>query len=119
MADQAQQTQAQQRLAAHSDNRELAEQVYNTLMADIEPDLMLETIPLLDQKYAGESKADHDVRMKRYEAAYRKFDEEFTKLMAEVNEEVRQEKKTALHSKEEAARSEESTQLQSLEASFA
>ena len=99
-------------------NQALAEQLYNTIMADIEPDLLLESIPLLDQLYAGETKDKKDARMKRYEVAYKKFDAEFGKFMGEVTEEVKTARRQALQAKEAEARTQESTVIGSLEAAF-
>ncbi len=100
------------------DNEELAKQLYDVLMAEIEPDLMLESIPTLDAKYQGETPEDHAKRMKRYEAAYKKFDAEFNAFMAEVNAEVRTTKRSALEAKEQAAQQNDSQALQSLESAF-
>ena len=100
------------------ENQQLAEQLYNTLMAEIEPDLLLNSIGTLDAKYAGESPEEHTARMKRYEAAYKKFDESFDKFMSEVHEEVRVSKRTALKEQEAADRQSDQPALASLEAAF-
>ncbi len=103
---------------AQAENKQLAEQLYDTLMSEIEPDLMLATLPTLDAKYVGESEADRAVRMKRYEAAYAKFDAEFEKFMADVQEEVRVSRREALKAKEEQDRQSDQPALASLEAAF-
>lgn len=96
----------------------LAEQLYDLIMADIEPDLLLANIPTLDQKYAGESAEEHAARMKRYEAGYKKFDAEFAKFMSEVNEKVKVSKRNTLKEAEEKARNQEENQMNSLESAF-
>ena len=45
-----------------TDNRQMAEQIYDMLMGDIEPDLLLANIPGLDEKYKGETDAEHKAR---------------------------------------------------------
>jgi esterase/lipase len=96
----------------------LAEQLYDLIMADIEPDLLLANIPTLDQKYTGETPEEHAARMKRYEASYKKFDAEFSKFMTEVNEKVKTTKRTTLKEAEEQAKNQEENKLNSLESAF-
>jgi esterase/lipase len=96
----------------------LAEQLYDLIMADIEPDLLLANIPTLDKKYEGESAEEHGARMKRYEAAYKKFDAEFAKFMSEVNTKVKTSKRNALKEAEEQAKSQEESQMNSIESAF-
>lgn len=47
-----------------------AEWYYNQLMAGIEPDLTIENISTLDQKYAGETAEEREARMGQYAAAF-------------------------------------------------
>jgi len=100
------------------DSEELAKQLYDVLMAEIEPDLMLANIPLLDQKYGGESEDEKKARMLRYEDAYKKFDKAFADFMAEVNQEVRTTKREALKEKEAAARQSDQQAMASIESAF-
>lgn len=99
-------------------NRALAEDVYNMIMAEIEPDLLLENIALLDTTYAGESDSEHDTRMQRYAASYKKFDEELALFMTDVDGHVRTTKRMALKAKENAARSDEEDKLLSIASAF-
>jgi hypothetical protein len=103
---------------AQAQNRALAEEIYDLLMGPIEPDLLLAVIPTLDATYAGETKEQHDARMKRYQAAYRAFDAELAKFMNTVNEQAGVAKKDSLKKKEAAARTEEQSALTSLESAF-
>ena len=89
----------------------LASQVYDLLMADIEPDLLLAMIPTLDKKYAAETPTEREKRMVRYSAAYKKFDEAFQKFSVTVGGAVRTIKKDALHKREQEAASEEEKAL--------
>ena len=101
-----------------AENQRLAEELYNLLMVDIEPDLLLENIPGLDAKYAGETPEQHDARLKRYEVAYKKFDEEFSKFMVDVDQKVRSTKRESLHNKEQEARKDEENTINSLASAF-
>lgn len=101
-----------------AENRQLAEQLYDTLMAEIEPDLLLASLPSLDAKYAGETEAEHALRMKRYDDAYARFDKEFASFMDNVQEEVRVSRRAALKEREEQDRQSDQTALTSLEAAF-
>ena len=105
-------------VADAAQNDELSKQLYNALMADIEPDLLLEHIPYLDELYSDESEADHAARMTRYEAAYKKFDAALQEFMGEVHEEVRVSRREALKAKELRDRAEEQTALTHLEQSL-
>ena len=80
---------------------EISRQIYDQIMADIEPDLLLATIPLLDAKYAGETTEQHEGRMKRYAVAYKKFEEAFAAFKANVNGSIRASKTQALREKEQ------------------
>ena len=102
-----------------ADSRALAEQVYDMLMADIETDLLLANIPLLDRTYEGETPEQHESRMQRYAVAYKKFDAELSRFMTDVNGNVRAGQRNALKEKEEQAKSQEQTVLNSLSSAFA
>lgn len=49
--------------------------LYDMLMAEIEPELCSMELPLLEERYAGETPEEHEERMNRYELAYAVFDE--------------------------------------------
>lgn len=108
----------QSTIVTDTENAELARDLYDTLMIEIEPDLLLENLSTLDAKYEGETPEQKAERMKRYEAAYAKFDAEFAKFMNDVNEEVRVSRRTALQAKEAAAKQSDQPLLSSLEESF-
>lgn len=65
----------------------LAKQIYNSLMAEIEPDLVFERIAKLDEKYVGESAEQHAARLQRYEAAFEKLETELGKVKARAHRE--------------------------------
>jgi len=99
-------------------NEQLARQLYDSIMREIEPDLLTTNLDTLDAKYAGESEAQKAERMQRYQAAYAKFDEEFKAFMSEVNEEVRTSRRKARVEEEAKAKQSDQTALASIEAAF-
>ena len=101
------------------DNRVLAEQVYDTLMIEIEPELLLANIPLLDAQYASESKDEHAARMKRYAAAYKKFDAKLAEFMNEVDTNVRVSQRVVRTEREQEDRTHEEDKLNSIASAFA
>lgn len=100
------------------DNDELATQLYDMLMRNIEPDLLSYNIPKLDEYYASESEEEHEERMKRYEQAYEEFEYVFQDFMNEVQDEVRVNKRSALVAQEAENREEEEGELANLEAAL-
>ncbi len=107
-----------QKALPQADAHLLAEQVYDMIMAEIDGDLLLASIPKLDAWYAGESAEEHEARMQRYAVAYKKLDIEFGKFMVEMNGKVRTTQRSALKEKEEQAKSEETHTLTSLASAF-
>lgn len=101
-----------------TDNKRLAEEVYDLIMVKIEPDLLLGNIAQLESKYQGETPDEHELRMRRYEVAYKKYDEAFKKFIADVDQKVRTGKRQALQEKEQASRKDEQTELDSLSSAF-
>lgn len=80
-----------------SDEQQLltGQEVYDSIMASIEPDLVSTQLPLLTEKYANETDDEKTARMARYEAAFAKYDEEFAKFMEMLHGEVRAVRKDA------------------------
>ena len=96
----------------------LASQIYDKIMCDIEPELLLSNIPLLDAKYAGESKEDNDVRMKRYAAAKKKFDQKFAECKVALTPAIRSARKEELHAEEQRSLSQDAEAIQSILSKF-
>jgi hypothetical protein len=94
-------------------NQELAEQLYNMLMREIEPDLLTYNIPKLDEYYVGETEQEHKNRMDRYEFSYKKFEQAHDAFFNHVINEVKRAQQNTLHSKEEQDRDAETASLSS------
>lgn len=103
---------------AKSDNRKMAEQIYDMIMADIEPDLLLANIPGLDSKYAHESPEEHKERMKNYKRAYKEFDSKLAEFMGKIKKETRDSKREVMKTKEQKERHAEEAAMQNLEQAF-
>ena len=98
--------------------QELAQALYDTLMARIEPDLTMAAIATLDAKYANETPEKTAARMKRYEAAYEAFDSEFASCMEQVRTQVHEEQRKQHTDDENADKQQESAAVSTLENAF-
>jgi len=105
--------------AVPAENRVLAEEVYDMVMGEIEPDLMLANIPLLEETYKSETIEQHESRMQRYAVAYKKFDIEIAKFMVDIDGKVRMTQRKALQEKESAAKQDDQNALNSIASAFA
>lgn len=90
-------------------------EVYDSLMGSIEPELLSANIPHLDDPYIGESEADHAARYERYTAAFVKYDEAYANWEAQLNSTVTTYRRTALQTAEAESRAEDASALSMLE----
>ncbi len=93
-------------------------EIYDALMAPIEPELTTSQIPLLETKYQNESEADRAKRLQRYNEAYAKYDVVYTKWISELHALVASIRHDALKTAEADDRSKEAVELSRLESSF-
>lgn len=63
-------------------------QVYDALMAKIEPELLADAIPALEEKYKDEAKEARAARYKRYREAFVQYDRTFAAFAAELRKAV-------------------------------
>lgn len=94
------------------------EDLYNQLMRDIEPDLTTDQIPLLSERYAGETVEEATQRAQRYQEAYVQYEEVYNRYIADLSERVHVYRKSALQSAEQKSRHSEQQHLQDLESVF-
>ncbi len=97
---------------------EISKQIYDSLMAEIEPDLLLASIPLLDIKYAAETPTEHEARMKRYAVAYKKFEEAFLAFKSGVKGFTRTAKTQSLREKEQESAAVDQEKLDAISKKF-
>lgn len=80
------------------------EEIYASIMGGIEPDLLLENIGTLGEKYAGESEKDRMKRSKRYKKALKKYEKEAAAWMKEFKTLLKQCDRESLMQEEAAER---------------
>lgn len=95
-----------------------AEELYDTLMRGIEPDLMSAQIPGLKAKYANETPEMQEARMARYTKAYAAYDKALAAYLKELDKQVNAYRKEAFKSGEAKSKVQEAEQLNALEAAF-
>ena len=92
--------------------------IYDAFMGSIEPELLSVNLPLLDKKYAKESKADHKKRMERYKEAYEKYDATLKAWLTQLDKEVNEQRSSALKDAEVQMEEVEIGMLSQLESSM-
>ncbi len=90
-------------------------EVYDALMATIEPELMSANIPVLDDKYVGESEEEKAARYERYSRAFDAYDAAYDKWKNDMHVVVKDYKKTALKTAEAESRTKDASVLGNLE----
>lgn len=94
------------------------QQVYDSLMAKIEPELVSGNIPHLDEPYTGETPEQRTVRYKKYERAYAAYDTAYQTWLKELSEVVQEFRRKALKEAESMSRQEEADAINALESQF-
>lgn len=72
-----------------------AEDIYDMLMGEIEPDLVRNQIPLLGEKYKNETPEEKEQRSRRYLAAFEKFDAALKEYFRKYEEGIQRYKRNA------------------------
>lgn len=94
------------------------EEFYDSIMSQIEPELVSTQLPLLDARYAGETDEQKAVRQARYDKAFEEFDRRAAEEMAGLEHEVHAYKVTTMREVEAASRQEEAADMVTLESSI-
>ncbi|OGJ62024.1 hypothetical protein A3C37_01350 [Candidatus Peribacteria bacterium RIFCSPHIGHO2_02_FULL_53_20] len=87
-------------------------------MAQIEPDLLTKNIPLLDEKHKGETPEQHAQRTARYQKAMAEYDKRYAELMASLNRDVAQQKRTGIAAIEQKNAKKEASTLSGIESAI-
>lgn len=95
-----------------------AQEIYDSLMKDIEPELLTANIASLKEKYAGESDAERKQRMQRYQRAYKAYDKAYVAYIQNLKTSVNGYRKDALRSVEKRSQARDADLLLRLEQSF-
>ena len=94
------------------------EELYDLLMAKIEPDLVSTALPTLDEKYKNETPAEAEARKKRYEAAFAEYEKQFKQYVQDWDVQMHAFKHAVVSSLEQASRDDENTAMGDLESAI-
>lgn len=94
-------------------------QLYDTLMAEIEPELQTVALPTLNAKYAGESSEETVRRMDRYTKAFREYEKRMRALLDAIAMQDRRYFRAMRKRAESVNRREEARDLRDLAMSIA
>ena len=94
------------------------DELYNRLMGGIEPELMTDQLPLLEERYRGETPDDSKQRAKRYEQAFAEYDRQLRAYMDALTVKLRSHQRIAMSSAELGAKAEEEDAISAIEASI-
>ena len=89
--------------------------LYDQIMGQIEPDLLSDQIPLLEEKYKTETAEERKNRTDAYAKAFHIFDEVFKEMASGIYAEVEQLKHLAQKDRAFDEQSQHQGELQSLE----
>lgn len=93
-----------------------AEDIYDALMGDIEPELVSTHIPKLKDKYINETAADRQARMERYQQAYEELNNRYEEWLTEIKKLFSDFKRQALQLAEEEIKAKEAAQIANFDA---
>ena len=94
------------------------EDIYNALMAEIEPELCTAQLPYLDEMYEGETEQQHAKRAERYAAAFEMCEDRMIKFFALLRTDVARIRRMVLEGKRAPSEKAERTQVEDIERSF-
>lgn len=92
--------------------------LYDEIMQHIEPDLLSKNLPFLDDKYKGETEAEHADRMASYDTSFEIFDRAFEGFQSEFIGEVKTVKKEVRNKAQAQAKAEDEQVLKTIEKDF-
>ena len=95
-----------------------AEDLYESLMQRIEPELTHDQIPLLDEKYKEETEEQKAARQGRYQRAFAEYDKALEAYMKDLNAHVAVYRKQALKEAETQSAQQEADALSQMESRF-
>lgn len=93
-------------------------QIYDALMAQIEPDLVSANIAGLEEKYRGESEVEKLKRAERYSKAMTEYDKRYAALMASLQQDIAAQKRDGIAVIEKKSSAKEAAHMQGLESAI-
>ena len=94
------------------------DELYNTLMVDIDPELTTDALPSLEEKYKHETPEESRARATRYEKAFAEYDRRLQNYMNDLQSKLRAHQRIAMGTAELGARGEEQDALAVIESSI-
>ena len=94
------------------------EEIYNSIMSKIEPELTTDQVKLLSEKYKDETPEELAKRKTRYEKARQEYEKQVTEYFNNLEAEVRKHGKESFSTLESKDRAVEKETLNSLETTF-
>ncbi len=95
------------------------DELYNTLMGKIEPELTTAELPVLDARYKDETPEQSKARARRYEKAFAEYDRQLQSYMGDLQAKLKAHQRIAMSSAELGAKAEEEEALTAIESSIA
>jgi len=94
------------------------DEIYDSLMQAIEPELMIAAMPTLEEKYKNETPEQAKERAARYQKAFDTYDQKFEEYKRNWQEQWGKYKRQAMRGAEEKNRVEETNDLSAVEAAI-
>lgn len=91
------------------------DEIYDSIMREIEPELTITTMKTLDEKYKNETKEEAQARTDRYNKAFEEYDKQFALYASTWQVQWGAYKHSVMQGIEHDARAEEETELHSVE----
>ena len=93
-------------------------EVYDSIMKQIDPELLSDSLPTLEEKYEKETAKEKEARRKRYNVAFKKYHETYTAYLSDLDARIHRYQREAMKSIEDRSHQQEEKQLEDLEASI-
>lgn len=94
------------------------EEIYDTIMGQIEPELTTSQMPLLDEKYKSESAEEGAKRKQRYAKAFQAYDEKFRDYRREIEQQAQAYQRSVMAANETVTRGSEKAAMSAIESEF-
>lgn len=92
-----------------------AEELYDSLMEKIEPDLTMKNLPILKEQYKAETTEEKKIRGKRYQEAFARYDRAYAAYMIDLHSKVTAYRRQAFNGAELEEREKEQQELLKIE----
>lgn len=114
------QTTGQGTAAVAGDSKPLpsGKQIYDALMAQIEPDLVSANIAELEEKYRSESETEKLQRAERYSRAMTEYDKRYAALMSSLQQDIAAQKRDGIAAIEKKSSAKEEAHMQGIESAI-